>query len=207
MSDWLSKVLLGNLLIRFTTTCSLHLPWVAYFLTGYGLNYFRYSNPNKQAEFREMTTRALNIYMIERHIPEEKRNKNLQAFMTYLNDADVDVVKEYQFNPVMYWRLRQIADKNDEFSKVAEEILQIPATEAACERVFSSLSAATKSERCNVQEQTLDARLTVKFECIFNRAGKVSLDELASDPQKALKLSKYSFPTREHDNHVDQGDD
>ena len=76
--------------------------------------------------------------------------------MIYLDDADISVVKDFEFNPVMYWRLRQIGDKTDEFSKVGEEILRIPATEAACERVFSSLSAATKSKRCNVKEQTLD---------------------------------------------------
>ena len=38
---------------------------------------------------------------------------------------------------------------------------------------------------------TVDARLTVKFDSIFKRAGSVSIDDLGNDPRKTLKLHKY----------------
>ena len=77
------------------------------------------------------------------------------------------------------------------FSMIEKEICLIPCTEAAVERVFSALSKVSSSDMCNVKQDTLNARLIVKFDSIFGAAGSVTLNDLINDPIKSLKLEKY----------------
>lgn len=77
------------------------------------------------------------------------------------------------------------------FSMIEKEICLIPCTEAAVERVFSALSKVSSSDMCNVKQDTLNARLIVKFDSIFGAAGSVTLNILINDPIKSLKLEKY----------------
>lgn len=77
------------------------------------------------------------------------------------------------------------------FSQIAQEIIQIPSTEAPVERVFGALSQVTSTEMCNVDPETLNARLIVKFDTIFAKATNIYIDDLLNDPALSLKLKKY----------------
>ena len=46
--------------------------------------------------------------------------------MTYLNDADVSVVKDFEFNSVMYWRLLQIGEKPMNLAKLHKQYFKYP---------------------------------------------------------------------------------
>ena len=74
---------------------------------------------------------------------------------------------------------------------LAQEIIQIPSSEAPVERVFSALSNVTNTEMCNVGPETLKARLVVKFDSIFECAGSIPFNDLIDDPIKSLKLKKF----------------
>lgn len=73
------------------------------------------------------------------------------------------------------------------FRCLAREILSIPSTETACERLFSALSRTTDKSMSNIQPKTVNARLMVKFDTIFERAGKINMSDICNDPKTVLK--------------------
>lgn len=77
------------------------------------------------------------------------------------------------------------------FSLNAQEIINIPSTEAPVERVFEALSELYSAKMCHSGAENLQARLIFKFDTIFNKAGSVFINDLLDNPSKTLKLEKY----------------
>lgn len=57
------------------------------------------------------------------------------------------------------------------------EVLQIPASEAAVERLFSALSRAARQEMCNSHVKSLKGRIIVKSDSIFEDIGAIEWEE------------------------------
>lgn len=85
-------------------------------------------------------------------------------------------------------RLYLFNNRNDQitisFLKLITEVLRIPSSESAVERLLSSLSKIVSYENCNVTPITFDSRLMVKFDSIFCRVGSVTLREITDNPEK-----------------------
>ena len=177
-----------KLQFRFKSTCSLKLPWVAYLLTQDGLQHFRNSG-NEQNILFGITSNALMEYMTERGFDDTLKNTNIDIFHNYLKNFTIDIFKNY---PSAYdmWDWQLDIDKN--FRSLVKEILIIPCTETACERLFSALSATTTGTMCNISPETVNARLMVKFEYIFENAGKVNISGLNHKTENSLHLIRSS---------------
>ena len=179
---------LNNLQNRFMTTCPLHLPWAAFLLTRDGLEFFRNpdNNFNRQYLVNSIIV-ALSNYMAERKIEQKLIEMNLHYFQDYLQNFSIEAFTTFTSAYNMW---KQLADIPPSFRSLAKEILSIPSTETACERLFSALSAVTQSQMCNISPEMVNARLMVKFDSIFERAGKVDLKKLSTDTDDSLKLTK-----------------
>ena len=75
--------------------------------------------------------------------------------------------------------MRMILKIRSSFIKLAIEILQIPSSEAAVERLFAALSRATRGEMCNSNVSSLNARMIIKFDSIFKELGSIKWEEFA----------------------------
>ena len=190
MQDPMANVVLNNLQNRFMSTCPLQLPWAAYLLTKDGLQLFRDNNEQQQM-LLNMTQNALMVYMTERKFDDNLKNANIDAFRFYLNNFQIDC---FEHHPSAYDMWDQQDDIDQGLRSLAKEILSIPSTETACERLFSALSATTQGTMCNIGPETVNARLMVKFDYIFERAGKVKLSEISKNSVKTLNLRKFNNP-------------
>ena len=84
----------------------------------------------------------------------------------------------------------QQEDIDHDLQSLAKEILSIPCTETACERLFSALSRVTSSSLSNIGADTVEARLLVNFNYVFKKAGKFNIIYLNKDTEKTLNLKK-----------------
>lgn len=81
------------------------------------------------------------------------------------------------------------------FITLAKEVLLIPATEAAVERLFAHLSNLTTAKLCNTKVETLNSRLIVTFDEIFKRVGNIKWTDIPNHIfPNALNFSQlFSF--------------
>lgn len=190
-----SSLKLADYLIdRFTSTCPFKLPLLAFILTPSGLRFFRTNNLNSNDQIFDATNSAIFEYMFERGFgPQEILNVQA-SFNKYLSEFDIN-----DFNtapePLNLWdfplRINFKYEFYYGFSVLASEVLRIPSSEAAVERVFSSLSRITMCQMCNSEEESIKARLIVKFDSIFQKAGAINWVDLANNTENELKLLNY----------------
>lgn len=76
------------------------------------------------------------------------------------------------------------------FSDFATDVLTIPSSEIAVERVFASLSLITSNDMCNILPITLNARLIIKYDSFFNKAGSIKFEDLGDDEKSPLQFSE-----------------
>ncbi|KAK8839593.1 hypothetical protein M9Y10_028650 [Tritrichomonas musculus] len=176
---------------RFTHTCPLQLPLFAYLMTKSGLEYIK---ENQLECIVDAASDGMVGYMIQREFPVETIISNKISFYYYINNFDSNSFDGY-INAVDFWNNYLFNNRSDQitisFIKLVTEVLQIPSSESAVERLFSSLSKIVSCENCNVTPITLDSRLMVKFDSIFGRAGSVTLRDISDNPEKNLKLGKF----------------
>lgn len=67
--------------------------------------------------------------------------------------------------------------KND-FGVIACEVLMIPFTEAAVERLFAFLSSITSSSMYNSNLELIESRLIIHFDSIFRKAGPIDIKDI-----------------------------
>lgn len=85
-----------------------------------------------------------------------------------------------------YPEIREIEKK---FSKIAIQILSIPCSEAACERVFSHLSDILMNNKRNLPYDTLNALMIIRINSLFMRQnGKHSNDFIRNDIESLCKI-------------------
>lgn len=177
---------------RFTTTLPLALPCLAFLLTPQGLNFYR--NCEEQKVLFDFALIGMKGYLMEKNLFEKYFQICEDSFSKYLNNSDIEKMKNYPSHHQM-WNSISFQKDNKHISSfffdLAYQIVQIPSTECAVERMFSALSKVASTETCNVKPETLNARLIVKFDSIFAAAGAVSWEKLSRDTTKALKMHKY----------------
>lgn len=179
--------------IRFMKKNHLRLPLFAFLMTQAGLQYFR-SNPNSADFIKGNAIAGIKEYMKNRGIQSPIFGHNIDSFQKYLSEFSIDEFTEFR-TPIEMWKnLSQNNQKSDfpiYFIHLIIEVLQIPASEAPVERIFSALSRIARSETKNVTPQTLNSRLIVRFDTIFSEAGSVFWEDLLENPTHAFKLDKY----------------
>ncbi|KAK8835911.1 hypothetical protein M9Y10_040289 [Tritrichomonas musculus] len=175
-----SQRVLFHLKNRFYSTLSLNLPLVAFLLTKPGLIFYRKYHKSEN-RILMAAINGLVSYQKERKFEQITIETNRYIFVQYLSFFD-----ESQFNDdekaINTWL--RIANENvlkirSSFFKLAIEILQIPSSEAAVERLFAALSRATRGEMCNSNVSSLNARMIVKFDSIFKELGSIKWEDFA----------------------------
>lgn len=187
-----SHRLAAYLEFRFTNTCPLQLPLFAFLMTSEGLRFFQ---EDPQEKILEAAIEGLEGYMAEREFSKCMIETNKIAFLYYLNNFNPDEFNK-SASAVDFWKNYNLMNSfydqlSFSFTSIVSEVLQIPCSESAVERLFASLSKIVSSENCNVSPETLNSRLIVKFDSIFSRAGSVSLQDISDNPDKTLKLGKF----------------
>lgn len=118
---------------------------------------------------------------------------NIRYFKKYLKTFEINNFDQYNI-AIEMWNDFSFQNKNCSipfsFFNIATNVLCIPSSEAAVERLFSSLSKVASSQMCNISPVTLNARLIVKFDSIFQNAGPIKWEDLAK-PEQSLKLNEY----------------
>lgn len=142
---------------RFLYTCPLQLPIFAFLLTNEGLYYYRRFY-EEDSEFVDAAINGMVCYQIERDIDADVIEINCNAFKDYLEIFNIE--RFSSFSDVL--EMWEFYEKNDpeigiptSFFTLAKEVLQIPSSEAAVERLFTFLSDLTSNKMCNSKEQTL----------------------------------------------------
>lgn len=179
----LAAYALDNLKNRFTTTCPLQLSWAAFLLTANGLSFFRNLNDADRPNIYQNARIGLENYMIQRNFNASLRILCGNYFDSYLITANEDCFDQF-YSPYDFWKSSM--EVPIFFKEVATEILSIPSTETACERLFSALSNLTSTKMSNLKPETVNARLMVKFNTIFEKTGKITVKDIHSNGISAL---------------------
>lgn len=187
-----AKKLAEHLENRFKKSCPLQLPFFAFLLTKEGLQYFR-SDQKGSENFKNFEL-TITQYLIERCLC-RTITLVISTLRTYLEVFNINEFENFS-KPIDMWKCDQYLYTKYGipycFSKLAEEILSIPASEAAVERIFAALSKITTKEMCKIKTNTINSRLVIKYDSIFGNAGSVKLEDLMNDPENILKLSAYA---------------
>lgn len=177
---------------RFHKTCPLQLPMFAYMLTKDGLTYYR-NNKDEQKKILTASRKGIIGYMTELKSENKLIKANIRYFKKYLKTFEINNFDQYNI-AIEMWNDFSFQNKNCSipfsFFNIATNVLCIPSSEAAVERLFSSLSKVASSQMCNISPVTLNARLIVKFDSIFQNAGPIKWEDLAK-PEQSLKLNEY----------------
>ena len=187
-----SIALVKHLKRRFKETCPLNLPTLAFLLTQEGLILYR-TNQNA-TEFFSDVEETMREYLTERGIDSKIIESNISTLKDYLLSFDANEFngfkKDYDLWKCQSFLLSRYRIPYS-FSKLASELLLIPASESTVERVFSALTKVTLNEMKKIKVETINSRLIIKYDCIFNKAGSVRWEELMKDPFFELRLFNY----------------
>lgn len=184
--------LLKHLKYRFRDTCPLKLPIAAFLLTEKGLQYYRTST-DERIPLLFVTTDAIEEYMKERNFPQKTIWSVKTGFQYYLNYFDITEFSKFD-KPIDMWKSFKTNSPIPNIEPLicfANEVLLIPSSETAVERVFRALSGLTENKMSKVSRETINARLMVKFDSIFGRAGPILWEDFGDETKDILKLKKY----------------
>lgn len=176
----LSKDLYDALLNRFSTTVQMHLPILAFFLTGEGL---------KNSFIHEINTQIIpQTKEILKNYLEKDNNADTKALIDFFEKIMQNSRDTYLFycnttlDSVAFWRKiikgeefwisHKIINENEKkiqisFAKVALEILTIPCSECACERCFSHLGDILMNNKRHMSFDMLNSLMQIRMNSIF----------------------------------------
>lgn len=181
-----------HLQYRFRDTCSLKLPIVAFLLTDKGLQYYR-SMIYDRVPLLFVCLKTIEEYLKERDFAQKIIWNIKICFQYYLQYFDIQEFSKFD-KPIHMWKYLITNNKIENMEPLiffAIEILLIPSSEAAVERVFRALSELTESNMSKISRETINARLVVKFDSIFGRAGPISWEDFGNETKDIFKLKKY----------------
>lgn len=167
---------------RFIKTCPFQLLLFSFLVTKQGLIYFRQKWMGNE-EIIDNTYNAIFKYQVERQKDDKEFFQEKEIFKDYLMNFNINCFNNFRcsFDMWMYFEKHPDQIKMPlSFIILAKEVLLIPATEAAVERLFSHLSYLTSAKLCNTKVETLNSRLIVKFDKIFKRVGAIKWTDLPS---------------------------
>lgn len=184
LADYLKK--------RFNNIHSFHLPSFAYLLTKNGLEYYR-KNQNSNCEIINCSYKGMNGYLNERHISKAVCQLIQTSFDNYLKYFNLNYFLQFDTSYDMWWSFcLSLSNKPLPFlfSEFVTDVLTIPSSEVAVERVFASLSLITTKNMCNILPITINARLTIKYDSIFNKVGNIKFEDFGNDEKNPLQISE-----------------
>lgn len=177
----------NKLVTRFSTTVEMNLPYLAFMLTGYGINSLNFMTQEK------IIIQSVAKKTFEKYVKGDPNEDKLMYFY--------DKIFEYRFltnlqfcftteQSVAFWKnviagchfwrsepllVQENRSEFDSvhklFAKIALEILSIPCSECACERVFSHLGDILMSNKRHLNYQMLNALMMIRINSIFLKQG------------------------------------
>ena len=180
------------ILQRFCKTVHLKLPLFAFSLTHEGLDWFRNYPGNK---FINDCIEGMKMYAKDRNI--QNIDLILGVYNTYLKDIDSNAFDRFSA-PIEFWKAMKddttVSIQCQFFARFAVEVLSIPASEAAVERVFASLSALIDSREKRCKPDLINSKLCIKYDVIFQKAGQVQWEELENENNRFKEIAyKYNY--------------
>lgn len=144
---------------RFWNDCHLYLPAFAYLLTKEGLLYIKESPENEKQMFIDFAINGLHDFIMKRKYT--NFNEVFNLFINYLNDLPIEWFSD-DLSPYEKWE----KIPND-LGMIACEVLTIPCTEAAVERLYSYLSQITSSPMYNSSIEVIESRLMIHLDSLL----------------------------------------
>lgn len=183
---------------RAITTLDMHIPLLAFLLTREGLIVYRNSSSESREDVSKMSLLNNALYGMASYINEKGVFLNLstsrmdeiftqykQYFIQYLNNADPETIS-YQF-----WNEKTKCNDSDDvhFSTFCRDILTIPASESAVERLFAHLQRVYNHSNIRMHYDTINYRMCIKMYNIFKDVSKPA----KSIPYKNFKTMMNCF--------------
>lgn len=166
----LAQLLAKAFFDRFSKNDNLNLAAFAYLLTKEGLEYINKASFDEKEVFINFSIEGLTNYMNIRKTQNQK--DIISLYSNYLDNVQIEWFSE---NKSSYQMWEEV--KND-FGVIACEVLMIPCTEAAVERLFAFLSSITSSSMYNSNLELIESRLIIHFDSIFRKAGPIDIKDI-----------------------------
>ena len=188
-----ASIKFANIILhRFCKTVHLKLPLFAFSLTQEGLDWFRNYPGNS---FLNDSIEGMKIYAKDRNI--QHIDVLLEMYDLHLSTCSLNDFNAFSL-PIEFWKAKE-NNTNESlqcrlFAKFAVEVLSIPASEAAVERIFASLSALIDSREKRCKPDLINAKLCIKYDVIFEKAREVQWEELESETNRFKEIAyKFNF--------------
>lgn len=197
----IAKAIYNSITNRFTK--EMDIPCFAYLLTGPGLRNLNENNIEVQNLIIYSKNGCKNY--VSNDFYSQKICHFFDIFLNYhefsplfkINSIKESIIFWYRvqndeetlFYPKVYEDHPEIREIEKKFSKIAIQILSIPCSEAACERVFSHLSDILMNNKRNLPYDTLNALMIIRINSLFMRQnGKHSNDFIRNDIESLCKI-------------------
>ena len=203
----LSFDLYTSLFNRFTTTVQMNLPFLAFFLTGYGLKSLD-NLEEKKSTILSIAKETLNVYLSNKSSTEKEKlnelfeyiiNFNQQTFL-YNCNSTIESVHFWRKikNEGQFWKDEGQFPHDDKkilasFATIALEILSIPCSECACERAFSHLGdLLMNNKRNSMSFKMLNSLMLIRMNSIFQNQNGENSNQFINHRLQGLYLKEYN---------------
>lgn len=201
--DNIANEMINSLLNRFSSTVTLSIPIMAFFLTGNGLRKLNeLSNQIIVASDHAKTT--FNDYIIDE--PEKNNFSRFFEFLLNNRNSTILITQQNTFDSFKFWK-KVLKGENfwltepqllkyypefkgieKRFAKIVIEILTIPCSETPCERAFSHLGDILTNDKRNLNYEMLNSLLIIRMNSIFLKQDKnSSSDFINNDFEKIIQ--------------------
>ena len=157
---------------RVFQTEGIGLPILSYLLTGEGFaKYKQLNDQNLQMEIFTAAQKGIEQYAKARHIEDYITTAMYSGLAVYLFYGEKYIPFHSNSDSLSTWE-KALRDKSiplvlQKFAFLAYEVLQIPATEAPVERIFSHLGAILTPQRTHLLTEKINDLMIVKANILF----------------------------------------
>lgn len=159
---------------RFSDTCPIDIPSFCLLMTKDGLIYLKNNSIELEEKIKilDLAHSGLKRYLFLRKINEKVTNTVLADFDRYLEECPINFFSDHMSAFENWSKLKT------DLANFACEILSIPCTEAAVERLFSFLSSITSSSMYNSSLELIESRLMIHFDSLFRKIGPIDIKNI-----------------------------
>ena len=159
---------------RFSDTCPIDIPSFCLLITKDGLIYLKNNSIDSEEKCKiiDLAHSGLKRYLLLRKIDEKVINTVLADFDAYLKECPIHFFSDNMSDFEKWSKLKT------DLANFACEVLLIPCTEAAVERIFSFLSSITSSSMFNSSLELIESRLMIHFDSLFKKVGSIDIKNI-----------------------------
>ena len=159
---------------RFSDTCPIDIPSFCLLMTKDGLIYLKNNSIELEEKIKilDLAHSGLKRYLFLRKINEKVTNTVLADFDRYLEECPINFFSDHMSAFENWSKLKT------DLANFACEILSIPCTEAAVERLFSFLSSITSSSMYNSSLELIESSLMIHFDSLFRKIGPIDIKNI-----------------------------